>query len=57
MSTFFPSLKGCHKEMADFQRSVEGSIKMVRERFPLERTCEGEKYGWGLDNDGYWKMD
>lgn len=49
MSTFCPILKGCHKEMEDFQRSVEGGIRMVRERFPLERTCEGEKHGWDLD--------
>ena len=34
MSTFCPSLKGCHKEMEDFQRSVEGGIRMVRERCP-----------------------
>jgi len=38
--------------MADFQRSVERDIRMVRERCPLERTCEDEKYGWGLDMRG-----
>ena len=49
MSTFFPSLKGFHKEVASFQRSVERDKRMVRERWPLKRTCEGEKHRWGLD--------